>query len=226
MIRIYALIILVFLSRGARTYELKELAVEEVDGGYRLQIVTVLDAPVEYVSKVITDYKRANQINPSISAVEILAFESDERVTVRNTSEHRIGPFSFSIDWVGDIVQAAPGNLKVHTIPGLGSFSSGSATWVIRPQGEHTWVQHESSLTPNFFIPPVIGDYFMKKHMEYDTLEVFDRIECHAKIMFEMDMENAPKMLEKLAAQRKDCVKSPGVIGPGGLRKSGTRAGD
>ena len=99
------------------------------------------------------------------------------------------------------------GNINVETIPELSSFESGSAVWEIRPLGEHTRVFHESSLKPDFFMPPVIGNKLMKKRMRKDTLATFNRIECYAKIVLEMEMENEPELIEALIDEGRNCIK-------------------
>ena len=190
--------------------ELVELSVINSDGAYSLRVISVLDAPVDYVYDVITDYKHAYRINPTITEVEILPSDRDEVVRVRNLSEHWVGPFCFKIDWAGDIVEPRDGYLKVNTIPELSSFKSGSAIWELRAQGERTWVLHESRLKPDFFMPPVIGDRIMKKQMKEDTLDTFTRIECYAKVMFDLDMENEPDRMNNVLKEGKDCVNSQG----------------
>ena len=188
----------------------EELSVTKAGGVYSLRVVSVLDAPADYVYNVITDYKHAYRINPTITEVEILPSDSDEVVRVRNLSEHWVGPFCFKIDWVGDIVEPKHGHLTVKTIPELSSFESGFAVWELRPQGERTWVLHESSLKPDFFIPPLIGAHIMKKQMEDDILDTFKRIECYAKVMFELDMENEPGLMSNVLKEGKDCINPQG----------------
>ena len=145
---------ILFLSSSICTAgELEELSVTEASGVYRLRIVSVLDAPVDYVYDVITDYEHAYRINPSITEIEILPSDRNDVVRVRNRSEHWVGPFRFEIDWAGDFVETKPGQIKVKIIPEFSSFESGSAIWEIRPQGEHTWVLHESSLKAEIFHP-------------------------------------------------------------------------
>ena len=185
---------------------LEELSVTESGGVYRLRIVSVFEAPADYVYDVITDYEHAYRINPSITEIEILPSDRNDVIRVRNRSEHWVGPFRFEIDWVGDFVETRHGHIRVKTIPEFSSFESGSAIWEIRPQGEHTWVLHEASLKPKFFVPPIIGPYIMKKHIADESVTTFNRIECHAMIILEMDMENEPELLNTLLKEGKDCM--------------------
>jgi len=186
--------------------EFEELSVTEANGEYRLRIVAVLDAPADYVHIVVTDYKHAYRINPSVIKVEIQPSDHDGVVRVHNLSEQRVGPFCFNINWVGDILDTGDGDIRVKTVPEPGNFESGDAIWKIRPRGERTWVLHESRLKPDFFIPPVIGENIMRNKMKTNTLDTFKRIECHARAMFERDMETATELLIKLAREERDCL--------------------
>jgi len=176
VIRICFLVTLILCSPDLNADELEELSVTAVDGEYSLQVAVVLNAPVDYVYKVITDYKNAYRINPAIINVEILPSGRDDVVRVRNLSEQCVGPFCFDIAWAGDITETSDGDLEVKILPGLSDFVSGSAIWRIHPQGEHTSVLYQSKLKPAFFIPPVIGDSILKNHIKNDTLETFRRI--------------------------------------------------
>jgi hypothetical protein len=204
-----ALTTLLLFASLSTADEIKELSVTKVDGVYSLRVVSVIDAPADYVYDVITDYKHAYQINPTITEVAIVPSDRDDVVRVLNRSEHWVGPLCLKIDWVGDIVEHGDRYLEVKTIPEFSSFESGSATWELRSQGERTWVRYESSLKPNFFIPPFIGDHIMKKQMENETLTTFKRIECYAKVMFELDMENEPELINVLE-EGKDCINPQG----------------
>jgi hypothetical protein len=62
-------------------------------GKYSQQIIEVLDVPADYVRMVITDYKYAYRIDPTISEVEILPSGHVDVVRVQILSEQYVGPF-------------------------------------------------------------------------------------------------------------------------------------
>lgn len=207
MTRICALTVLLLFNSISTAGELEELSVIEADGVYSLRIVYVLDAPKDYVYDVITDYKHGYRINPAITEIEMLLSDRDEVIRVRNHSEHLIGPFRIKIDWVGDIVETRKQFITIKTIPKLSSFESGFSTWEIRHQGARTRVLHESSMKPNFYVPAFIGVNIMLNRMKNDTLASFKRIECHAMITLELDMEHESKLLKKTLKEGKDCIR-------------------
>jgi hypothetical protein len=199
VIRICCLVTLILCSPISPADEPEELSVTAADGEYSLQVTVVLNAPVDYVYKVITDYKNAYRINPAITNVEILPSGRDDVIRVRNLSEQCVWPFCFNIAWVGDIRETGDGGLEVKTLPGLSDFVSGYAIWHIRPQGELTWVMYESRLRPAFFVPPVIGGMIIKKRIKDDTLATLKRIESQAMIMFDFDKKQQADYFKRLS---------------------------
>jgi len=202
LIRLCCLVTLILCIPTSTADEFEELSVTDADGEYSLRIVGVLNVPADYVRKVITDYKHAYRIDPAITKVEVLPTDRDEVVRVRNFSEQCVGPFCFEIVWAGDIVETKDGDIQVKTIPELSNFASGSAIWRIRPQGEHTWVFYESRLKPAFFIPPVIGDIIIEKHIKEDALNIFKNIERQAITMLARDVRHQPEYLKRLFRKR------------------------
>jgi hypothetical protein len=199
LIRLCCLVTLILCIPTSTAAELEELSVTDADGEYSLRIVEVLNVPADYVRKVITDYKHAYRIDPTITKVEVLPTDRDKVVRVRNISEQCVGPFCFEIAWAGDIVETKDGDIQVKTIPELSNFASGSAIWRIRPQGEHAWVFYESRLKPAFFIPPVIGDVIIEKHIKEGALDIFKNIEHQAITML---ARHQPEYLKRLSRKR------------------------
>jgi len=165
------------------------VTVTETRHEYKLRAVAVLDAPHDYVYRVITDYQHADRINPAITSIEILPTERDDVTRVKNCSEHRVGPFTFDIEWVGDILETGHRRVDITTVPELSSFESGSAVWEMRPDGDRTWVRHESTMKPKFSILPLIGDYLVKKRVEEATRDIFHRVERYARTLLERDTD-------------------------------------
>lgn len=207
---IIAYIALFYFNISAIAGELESLSVSVDEGDYVIRIAMVMDAPSDYVYRVITDYKHAYRINPSITDSVILPSPDEDTVRVYNRSAHCVWLFCFDIDWTGDIVELQEGYLRVNTIPEYSSFDSGIAVWRIRAQGERTWIFYHSHFKPDFFIPPFIGEYFIKKHMRNETLDTFKRIECHAKTLLEIDMENEADNLVNLINDGNDCTSAKG----------------
>jgi hypothetical protein len=187
--------------------EQPELSIGAQDGEYRLHITGRIYAPAEYVYAVVTDYRNAAHINPAVTEAEILPSVVAGVVRVRNRTLHRIGPFRLVMDWVGDITELGDGQLAVVTVPELSSFESGRAGWRIVAEGQHTVLDHDSSFRPRFFIPPLLGDYLIKRYVRRNMLETFKRIECRALILQRRERGRETRELEALSSHGRDCTR-------------------
>jgi hypothetical protein len=202
VIRVCCLVTVILYTPTSTADELEELSVTDADGVYSLRILDVLNVPADYVRKVITDYRHAYRIDHAITSVEVLPTDHDDGIRVRNLSKQCVGPFCFDIVWTGDITENRDGDIEVKTIPEFSSFVAGAAIWHIRSQGERTCVLYESNMKPAFFIPPVIGDIIIKKHIKDEVLDVFKNIEHQALIMFARDVGHKPDNLKMLSSKK------------------------
>jgi len=207
-VRACELAMLLLASGICSADQIEKLSVTHSDGEYRLEIVSVLKVPTEYAYDVITDYQHAYRLNPSIVEVDVLPAGRKGAVRVRNRSEHWFGPFCFHIDWTGEIRTPNPDQIEVVTIPKNSSFESGRALWTIRPHRAGTLLEYQSTLKPKFFIPPVISEKIMENRIREETLATIQRIECHARLQFELDFEREPEYLRQLIAERDKCIES------------------
>src|SRR5210317_2225220 len=84
----YCLFPLLIVSRISCAGQLESISITEIQGEYETRIVALVDAPVEYVLGVITDYRHIYRINPSIVESELLQVGDDGVTRVRNRIEH------------------------------------------------------------------------------------------------------------------------------------------
>jgi len=187
----YCLVSLFIFSEISAADQLESISITEIQGEFETRIVALVDAPVEYVFGVITDYKHIYRINPSIVESEILTFNDDGIIRVRNRIEHCIFVFCFEVEMVEDVVVIGDGHLLATIVPELSSFESGSAMWHVRPFGDgRTRIQYRANFKPDFFVPPIIGGLIIKSKLREEITASFSRIECNAIIMARNDRKN------------------------------------
>ena len=116
------------------------------------------------------------------------------------------------------------GGLQATTVPALSSFKSGHAEWKILRMEERTQVTYQAQMEPDFFIPPLIGSYFVKQKLRKSMLASLARIECIARI--QAGLERNPGLDPVLVADddtRRSCRGRCPSGGPGSdYGRSGT----
>ena len=168
--------------------QLESISITEIQGEYATRIVALVDAPVEYVLAVITDYKHIYRINPSIVESELLPAGDDGVTRVRNRIEHCLYVFCFEVEIVEDVVLIGDVNLLATLVPELSSFESVNAMWHLRPfEDQRPRIQYRANFRPDFFIPPVIGSLIIKSKLREEFTASITRIECNARIMARND---------------------------------------
>jgi hypothetical protein len=128
-------LLLCLLLPLARAADLAEIQVSETDGFYRIKLDMQMQAPAQYVRRVLTDYEHIYRLDPAIVDSEILPSPNSGVVRVMTRIADCIGVFCMNIDRVEDVRELEHGNLLATTVPTPGSFKSGYAEWKILGTG-------------------------------------------------------------------------------------------
>lgn len=189
-----ACLLMCLLIPPARTADLVELQVSQTGGVYRINMAMEMQVPAQYVHRVLTDYEHIYRLDPAIVDSEILPSSDDGVVRVRTRIADCIAFFCTKIDRVEDVRELEYGGLQATIVPSLSNFRSGHAEWNILGMEERAQVVYQAQMEPDFFIPPLIGSYFVKQKLRKSMLASMARIECIARIQagLEPNPELAP----------------------------------
>jgi len=194
-----AFLMLFLLIPLASAADFNELQVSETNGVYSISLVMQLQAPVRYVHHVLTDYERVYRLDPAIVDSEVLSSPDEGVVRVKIRIHDCIGFFCMTIDRVEDVRELDHGSLQVTTVPALSSFKSGHAEWTILRIEGRSQVTYQAQMEPDFFIPPLIGSYFVKQKLRKSILASLSMIECIARV--QAGLEPNPELDQVLVAE-------------------------
>jgi hypothetical protein len=176
--------------------DLPNIDISENSGNYRVRMVMLVHAPARYVISVLTDYKYIYRLNPSITESEILPSPRSGTVRVRTRMQGCIFFFCRDVDRVEEVREVHEGHLQAVIIPEQSDFTSGSADWRIQPIGDNSRIIYEAQVKPAFFIPPVIGSYFVKRTFAETVITSFARLECIARIRAGLDTRSRLRLAD------------------------------
>ena len=181
------LLLTLCLLAPAGASNLSSFEISENSGNYRVRMVMLVHAPARYVSSVLTDYKHIYRLNPSITESEILPSPRSGTVRVKTRLQGCIFFFCRDVDRVEEVHELHSGHLQAVIVPEQSDFTSGSTDWRIQPVGDDSRIVYEAQVTPAFFIPPIIGSYFVKRTFAEAVITSFARLECIARIRAGLD---------------------------------------
>ncbi len=130
---------------------------------YHFHMSFVANAEPKRVLAIITDYNNLTRLNPLIKSSRVLDWELPNIDRAEIITEGCMLFFCKKVRRVEDV--SIDKNLTISTVivPALSDFKSGETRWTFDPAGEKTRVQYIASMQPDFWLPPFVGPYALKK---------------------------------------------------------------
>ena len=158
------------------------MAVTSEAGVYHISLTMHLDAPMQQVWDVLTDFRHIYRLNPSIIESRLLPTPEGRAARVFTRMQGCVGFYCREFSRVEDVWETPPGEIATRIVPEMSDFDAGASHWRVEDIGEGTELSYEASLDPGFFVPPVVGGYFVKHKFQEETLLSFEKIECIARV--------------------------------------------
>ncbi|MEE9575171.1 MAG: hypothetical protein V3W03_03645 [Gammaproteobacteria bacterium] len=181
------IVILSLLPGASLCAEVNYVEVSQKKGVYHMHIIMTVNADTDSIKRIITDYENLTLTNPYIKESELINISEDERTTVSMLTKICIFLICYNIRHVQTFHPVNNGVLYSRIIPGMSDFKSGWLRWEIKEKDSNrispvTQIIFDTEITPDFFIPPVIGPYQMKKKMFEIAKDTINNLEKKAKL--------------------------------------------
>ncbi len=168
---------LLFLPYIAQTGTIQTSTVERDGDFYALAITAQIDAPVEIVYQSITDFDNLAAINPNIEKSRLIGRPSADTQRVHSVIKVCILMFCKRVVQVQDVTRPSEHVIEAVIVPAASDFRSGFARWQLTAQGESTLMAFSHRFEPDFWVPPVIGPWIIKRKLISEVAETAMYIE-------------------------------------------------
>lgn len=171
------------LGVGTMGAELRTVEVDR-DGElnqYSLRSVAWFDAGQEEMYRVLTDYELFKKFTSAI--VESWNMDADEhgRPGYYTRMEGCVLMWCQSFVRIGHLTLKPMTHIVAHADPELSNFKKSRESWTLTKEGDGTLLVYEFEMVPDFWVPPVIGPYFIKRSLQSGGERAVDRIEALAQ---------------------------------------------
>lgn len=146
-------------------------------GQYVVTVEAAINAPIDVVYHSITDYNNLAAINPSIEESLVLRVMSPDRHRVRSVTKVCILVFCKRIVQIQDVTRIDGRTIKAVTLPEDSDFKYGLAWWQLIPAGKTTRLRFTQEFVPDFWVPPIIGPWLIKRKLVQEVTETAMYIE-------------------------------------------------
>lgn len=157
--------------------EFIETEVTHADGRYRLRFEVRLDADPGQVRRRLTDYDHLDRLSDLIVASRRLPDGAGGAVRVHQRLRACVLFLCRSVQRVLEVETSDNGDILTRTDPSASDFEHGEETWQIRAEGRGARLHYRASLTPGFFIPPLIGPWLLKSRLREELETITHRLE-------------------------------------------------
>ncbi|MFT7086701.1 MAG: hypothetical protein ACJAZX_000114 [Rickettsiales bacterium] len=149
------------------------------NGQFFIQLSSVVKATPKEVFKILTDYKHLSRISSKIIESKIIQKNADGLI-VQTIAEGCVWFFCKKIINTQKITINKTElwkNIQSFTIPSMSNLKFGKMNWIISQNKEGANIEYSAQIEPDFFVPPAIGTFFMKRAMLKESKSFADNVE-------------------------------------------------
>jgi hypothetical protein len=162
-----------------------DLAVERERGRYFLEAEAWLAATPESIYAVITDFddNAYSRISRAYKESRYLEPAADGTPLVYTRMEGCALWHCMSLERTERLETDAPRWIKSTTLPEGSNFKFSTSEWLLERNGDNTKMTYRLEMEPDFFVPPVVGPWYLKRTLSQGGLRAVTRIERLARVL-------------------------------------------
>jgi uncharacterized protein YndB with AHSA1/START domain len=172
---------LFLFSLATQSADLRDVNIEREDAHYRLTSETYLEVSREALYAVLTDFEKFEKFTSAI--VESRNTEPDEkgRPGFYARMEGCVLLFCKTFIRTGYLTLNPIAEIVAVSIPEESDFVFSRERWQLTEEGKGTVMKYEFEMIPAFWVPPVIGPFYIQRALRGGAERAVDRIEALAQ---------------------------------------------
>lgn len=184
--RAATLLLTLLASITTLALDLQNLNVTKEGRTYKIRMTFSITSSPDKVMAILTDYSFPDRLNPKVTARQIISLQNGI-TRVRTEIQSCVFVFCKDVALIQDITIIA-NTIQADIVPDKSDFRSGTLRWSVTSGDDGgSQIAFDANMEPDFFIPPLIGGYFVRKRLRQEILATAQRLEIEA--MQESDHE-------------------------------------
>lgn len=165
----------------AAAADLEDVTVDRIDGRYALRSETLFDASVEDLHRVLTDYDQFEKFTSAFTVSRNIEPDAQGRPRFYNEMEGCVLFFCVTFQRYGHLEVESENYIRAVVDPETSDFDYSVESWALTRVGERTRLVYEFEMEPAFWVPPVIGPFYIRRALRAGAVRAIDRIEALAQ---------------------------------------------
>ena len=160
--------------------ELREVLIERNDNYYRLNSETWFDVSPEALYWVLSDYDQFTKFTSAIAESRNVEPDDRGRPQFYSRMEGCVLLWCKSFIRNGYLVLDPMQEITAITDPETSDFKLSRENWTLIPEDGGTLMIYDFHMIPDFWVPPVIGPFYIKRALKSGGDKAVNRIEALA----------------------------------------------
>ena len=176
--RILLILYLVFFSAASFAGEIIYAHVEHEDNDYQLDLTMQIEAGQQGILALLMDHENFKELSDVMIESGLVQDAPEDKTRRRLVVETCIVFFCIKVVMVEDLEQFSDGRILAIMVPEESDFKYGRTEWQIEPLGPgRSEIKYRFQLQPDFWVPPAIGPFILKRKMVSEAFESILKIE-------------------------------------------------
>ncbi len=172
-------IMLMIIGAPSAAAEILHTTVTHENARYNVDFEVILDAPVERVRQHLTDYDKLARLSDTIVESRVLSRE-ENRQRVFIMLRPCVLFFCRTIRRTVDVEFSPDGQVLSLADPKNSDFKYSLERWNIAAAEERTRLRYTAEVEPSFYVPPLIGPWFVKSTITTELQTTAKKLEALA----------------------------------------------
>ena len=173
---------LLLSSMPARAGTVRDIHTQYEDGIYRLAVDVIIDGRFDAVYGLVTDYDRLKELSDIFVDTALISPPGVEPKRRRLVARACVFLFCDEATMVEDVEEIERKTILTRVVPELSDFKYGKSRWEVSAvDADHSRIRFSYEIQPDFWVPPLIGPYFIKRKLLAAARQTITRIEVLAR---------------------------------------------
>ena len=169
------------LAFSLQAAELRDVTVERDDDRYKLRSETLFDTTQEDLYRVLTNYDDFEKFTSAFSDSRNLEPDEDGNPRFYTEMEGCVLFFCVTFERYGHLELQPETNIRAVVDPETSDFAYSVETWALSKEDDGVLLIYEFEMEPDFWVPPVIGPFYIRRALRDGAVRAVDRIEALAQ---------------------------------------------
>lgn len=161
--------------------EIRSVQMQKLGKSYQVRAETYLQARPEYVFATLMDYDEFHRLTRGITSTRWLQETHQGMPLAYTRIDSCVAFFCRSLEKVEAVRVISAEHFETEVLPHKSDFRSYRTRWLLTAEGTGTRIVYELEMEPDFWVPPLVGPWAIRRKAESSALEIAERIEYLAE---------------------------------------------